>query len=85
MALVKGVKNLNGSAHQGDVGLVNLPKSIVSHQFNVADINTLWSLFGLDPTFHDIQKIRLFPIYCRRLASKRGGPPSKGLSDRPKL
>lgn len=63
MALVKGVKNLNGLAHQGDVGLVNLPKSIVSHQFNEADINTLWCLFGLDPTFHYIHKIKAFPNF----------------------
>lgn len=63
MALVKGVKNLNGLAHQGDVGLVNLPKSIVSHQLNEADKNTLRRLFGLDPTFHYIHKIKAFPNF----------------------
>ena len=79
MALVKGVKNLNGSAHQGDVGRVNLPKSIVSHQFNEADIYTLWSLFGLDPTFHYIHKNKAFPNLLSTVGKQKGRATIKGI------
>ena len=79
MALVKGVKNLNGLAHQGDVGLVNLPKSIVSHQLNEANINALRRLLGLDPTFHYIHKNKAFPNLLSSVGKQKGRATIKGI------
>lgn len=79
MALVKGVKNLNGLAHQGDIGLVNLPKSIVSHQLNEANINALRRLLGLDPTFHYIHKNKAFPNLLSSVGKQKGRTTIKGI------
>jgi hypothetical protein len=32
-----------------------------------------------------VYRSKVIGYYCRRFANKRGGPPSKGLSDLPKL
>jgi hypothetical protein len=47
MALVIGVKKEKSLSKQSDIGLVNLPKTIVSHQFDQTNINAFGCLFGL--------------------------------------